>query len=234
MSFSYHRPSAYLPPQPGSYAPGPAGPSWGYGGGPPHPPPPAAPPMPPAAPVAPAGSASSGMRKPAGSGGGVRHVEAEWVLTLEQVYRLSPSQRDGLDDATERRFRREGCRLAEEMALKLDMYGCCGVADLILEWLLSGLDVWSNPISAQSVELAGAGWRQRRRSSSSIASTRATPLSTTTAMCVSCRMPCCPFTHHFRPCHSPVEFNTMHARTSYVGHGRRRCAAGREGGGARP
>jgi hypothetical protein len=27
-----------------------------------------------------------------------------------------------VDDATERRFRREGCRLAEEMALQLDMY----------------------------------------------------------------------------------------------------------------
>lgn len=89
--------------------------------------------MPPAAPVAPAAAAiASGIPKPVGGGGsGVRHVEAEWVLTLEQVYRQSPSQRDGLDDATERRLRREGCRLAEQMALKLDMYVHCGVAWLI-------------------------------------------------------------------------------------------------------
>lgn len=128
MSSSYHRPSAYPPPQQQ-----PAGPYWGYNGGPPQLPPPAAPPMPPAAPIPPAAAAAtSGILKPVGGGGsGVRHVEAEWVLTLEQVYRQSPSQRDGLDDATERRLRREGCRLAEQMALKLDMYVRCGVVWLI-------------------------------------------------------------------------------------------------------
>lgn len=235
---SYQRRSAH--PHPPRPPPQPAGPVQSYGPPPPWgqpPPPPAGPPMPPAAPVKPAAAATGGGR-------GVRHDEAEWVLTLDQVYRQSPSQRDGLDDATERRHRREGCRLAEEMALKLDMcVPCVGGAHANGPFQSSGAhltfdlicEIRRGRVAATTALVFFHRFYTRnsfKHHDRYVRTCIYKPHTTRFARSATRVSPSHSASLHPTPHHPPSSTLTSLAHTA--GHGRRRGAAGREGGGARP